>query len=103
MAALKASVTLVMKFVISVSYSVVLNGIKGGEFRPIRDLRQGDPLTLYLFIICAEGFSILVNMAKCEGLIGGARVGRGGIVVTHLVFADDNILFGEATEDGQMQ
>ncbi|KAA3481225.1 reverse transcriptase [Gossypium australe] len=85
-------ITLAKRYITFVSYSVVLNGIQRGEIRPTRSLRQGDPLNPYLFIICAKGFSTLINMAKCEGLIGGAKK-------THLFFVDDNILFGEATTE----
>ncbi|KAA3481719.1 reverse transcriptase [Gossypium australe] len=89
-----------MRCVRKVSYSVVLNEIQGTEFKPTRAIRQGDPLSLYLFIICVEGFSKLLNKAKWEGKIEGARVGRGELVITHLFFVDDSILFGKATMEG---
>ncbi|KAA3487681.1 reverse transcriptase [Gossypium australe] len=89
-----------MKCVRSVTYSVVLNGRNGEEFHPQRGLRQGDPLSSYLFLICAEGFSRLIQMAKIKGKLEGTKVGRGKIVVLHLFFANDSMLFGEASIEG---
>ena len=56
-------------------------------------MRQGDPLSPYLFLICAEGlFSILYNYTE-RGLIHGFKVARNAPVVSHLFFADDSFLF----------
>ncbi|KAA3467246.1 reverse transcriptase [Gossypium australe] len=95
-------IKLVMKCVQTVTYSVVINGIQGAEYKPARGIRQGDPLSLYLFIIYAEGFSKLLNKAKRERQIKWAKVGRRELAITHLFFADDSILFGKATMDVAM-
>ncbi|XP_041011424.1 uncharacterized protein LOC121255210 [Juglans microcarpa x Juglans regia] len=69
----------------------------GGEiFCPKRGLRQGDPLSPYLFILCAEGLSSLINAAEKKGDIKGVSVRRGGTSINHLMFADDCILFCRA-------
>lgn len=68
-----------------------------------RGLRQGDPLSPYLFLICAEGFSTLVNQAELKRDIRGAKVARGGTSVTHLLFADGFILFYGATRQEWMK
>lgn len=91
---------IVMKCVRYVSYSVVLNGYQGQEFKPNRGIGQGDPLSPYVFIICVESFSRLLNKAKQDRRISRAKVGRGDLSITHLFFADDNMLFGEASLDG---
>ena len=52
---------------VRVSYRIKINGALLENFKPERGLRQRDPLSTYLFLICAEGFSALLNHAKEEG------------------------------------
>ncbi|KAA3489556.1 reverse transcriptase [Gossypium australe] len=89
-----------MKCLTTVSYSVVVNGYAGENFRPIRELRQGDPLSPFLFLICGEGLSCLMRLATREGLLKRIKASKSGPQVSHLLFADDCILFGEATNRG---
>ncbi|KAA3441330.1 reverse transcriptase [Gossypium australe] len=91
---------LIMRCVTSVSYSVSLNGMSSNWFSPSRGLRQGDPLSPYLFLICAEGFSTILEDAKQKGRMRGAPIGRERFSINHLFFADDCILFGDATHEG---
>ncbi|KAA3453657.1 reverse transcriptase [Gossypium australe] len=93
-------ILIIMRCITSVTYTVVINGKHGEEFKPQRGLRQGDPLSPYLFLICAEGFSRLIELAKKEKRLSGIRMGRGNVSVSHLFFADDSVLFGEASEEG---
>lgn len=81
----------------SVSYVFKLNGDVGGSATPSRGLRQGDPISPYLFLLCAEAFSSLLTRAAVNNEIHGARVCRGAPRVSHLFFADDSILFARAT------
>ncbi|KAK8612565.1 hypothetical protein V6N13_092677 [Hibiscus sabdariffa] len=90
-------VSLVMSCVRTVSFFVSLNGTFGNQFTPFRGLRQGDPMSLFLFLICAEGLSVLLNDANREKSIRGATIGRERLEVGHLLFADDSILFGDET------
>lgn len=59
-------------------------------------MRQGDPLSPYLFLICAEGFSAMLNDAERKGRLKGVKICRGAPSVDHLLFADDSLLLLEA-------
>ncbi|XP_019183638.1 PREDICTED: uncharacterized protein LOC109178457 [Ipomoea nil] len=89
-------VELIMKCVTTVSYSILVNGSRSDPIIPTRGLRQGDPLSPYLFIICAKGLSLLLQQANNTGLIHGCRVSRGAPQISHLFFADDSLLFFKA-------
>ncbi|RVW34045.1 putative mitochondrial protein [Vitis vinifera] len=76
---------------------------EGLEFFPSsKGLRQGDPISPYLFILGMEVLSALIRRAVQGNYISGCRLrGRGGeeIMVSHLLFADDTIIFCEASKD----
>ena len=80
----------------TVDYSVLVNSKMVGPIIPGRGLRQGDPLSPYLFIICAEGLSSLIRDAEHRGVISGTSVCGEAPPVTHLLFADDCFLFFKA-------
>ncbi|KAL0449729.1 UNVERIFIED_CONTAM: hypothetical protein Slati_1529300 [Sesamum latifolium] len=95
-------VELIMLLVTTISYSLTLNGDPFGYFRPERGIQQGDPLSPYLFIFCAEAFSCLIQQAETQGVIQGIRISPKAPSISHLLFADDTLLFCEAT-DSQME
>ena len=91
-------VKLIMLCVSTVWYHVSRDG---KEIRPIipgRGLCQGDHLSPYLFILCAEGLSALIRKHELAGLIHGVKVGRGVPVVSHLFFANDCFMFFKANQ-----
>lgn len=88
--------TLIMDFITSVTYSVHVRGSSVGLITLSRGLRQGDPLSPYLFLICAEGLSALLRQAQRKNLIHGVAVVRGAPSISHLLFADDSLLFCHA-------
>lgn len=81
-------VDLIMLCVSTVTYRITREGMDVGPIIPNRGLRQGDPLSAYLFIICVEGLSSLISHYKKAGLLDGVRVARGGPCITHLFLAD---------------
>ena len=88
---------LIMSCIKSVSYSILVNGEPHGFIKPSRGLRQGDPLSPYLFLLVAEGLHSLISQAASEGSLQGISLCRTGPRITHLFFADDSLLFSRAT------
>lgn len=89
-------VKLIMLCVITVEYMVIQDGHDIGPTVPQRGLRQGDPLSPYLFILRAKGLSNLLHGYSAQGLIHGCRVARTAPEVSHLFFADDSYIFFRA-------
>jgi hypothetical protein len=88
-----------MLCVSSVNYSALVNFEKVGPIVPGRGLRQGDPLSPYLFILVTEGLTTLIKKSVTRGDLHGVQICRGAPVVSHLVFADDCFLFCRSTID----
>ncbi|XP_072080961.1 uncharacterized protein [Arachis hypogaea] len=79
--------------------NVIWNGNKMEEFVPKRGLKQGDPISPYLFVIGMDKLSHLIEDWVQKGLWKAIRVGREGPDISHLMFTDDLLLFAEATID----
>ena len=76
--------------------SVLVNGSPTNEFTLGKGLRQGDPLSPFLFLLAVEGFLVLMKSLTDNNLFTGYKVGRFDLVtVSHLQFADDTLLLGE--------
>ncbi|KAM0986072.1 hypothetical protein ACFX13_013540 [Malus domestica] len=92
-------INLVMTTVTTVSYSFLVNGTPKGYLMPTRGLRHGDPLSLYLFNLCAMGLSTLIARKEQTWRLQGISIENGDPFLNHLLFADDSFLFTQATED----
>jgi hypothetical protein len=84
----------------TVTYKFKVNGEYTYTVVPGRGLRQGDPISPYLFLLCAEGFSTLLHQAELAGRLRGIRISPQAPTVNHLLFADDALLLFEADHDG---
>ena len=86
----------------TVKFSILVNGSLAGFFGSSRGLRQGDPLSPLLFLMVMEVLSRLLKRTKNGGFLYGFQAGShsyGGIHISHLLFADDTILFCDASRE----
>ena len=84
------------------SFSIMVDRSPTGFFQNSRGLRQGDPLSPYLFVIGMEALSQLLNCAVDGNYLSGSKIaGRDGdgFVISHLLYADDTLLFCGASKD----
>jgi hypothetical protein len=79
----------------SVRFSVLVNGSPSGFFSSSRGLRQGDPLSPLLFLLIMEVLSRMLRKMVEDGFLTGFSIGR-DVSISHLLFADDSILFCDA-------
>ena len=81
-------------------FFVLVNGSPSGFFQSSRGLRQGDPLSSYLFVIVMLVFSYLLRRAISGGYLSSWQVrdkSSDGIPISHLLFACDTLVFCEAS------
>ena len=79
-------ISLISSCIRSVSFLVLVNGEPHEHFTPNRGLNQGDPLSPYLFLLCAEGRHPLIQQVEVAGLIQGVSLCRVDLKVSHLFF-----------------
>ncbi|XP_057733904.1 uncharacterized protein LOC130949098 [Arachis stenosperma] len=85
--------------VCSASMSVLINGSPTKPFKMERGLRQGDPLSLFLFVLVVDVLHRMIREALRNGRIYPLLVGRDNIELSHLQFTDDTILFCLTVEE----
>ena len=84
---------MIMLCVTTVQYNITVNSDLVGAITPGHGLRQGDPLSPYLFIICVEGLSALIKQAEERADVHGCRFSIGAPSLSHLLFVDDSFFF----------
>ena len=82
-----------MKCVTFVQYILLINGSPLQPYYPSRGLRQGDLISLYLFLFCANILSIALIKEENQRKIKGIKVGRNEVSFTHIFFPDDSLFF----------
>lgn len=75
--------------------SVLINGSPTCEFGISKGVRQGDPLSPFLFIIAMEGLNVVLEAAKVNGIFKGIQIPNHGPTLSHLFYADDALFVGE--------
>ncbi|XP_022041410.1 uncharacterized mitochondrial protein AtMg01250-like [Helianthus annuus] len=84
-----------MGLIASAKSSVLVNGVPAFEFKYSKGIRQGDPISPFLFLIGMEAFTVMFKKAIAEGVFKGFEAPNGGPYVTCLLFADDSLIIGE--------
>lgn len=92
-------VRIILHCVTTSTLSVLWNGQPTQPFKPSRGIRQGDPLSPYLFVLCMERLSQAISRSVQAGQWKPIKLGRFGPPLSHLFFADDLILFGDTSKE----
>ena len=87
---------LIMECIRTISYSILVNGEPKGLINPTRGIRQGDPLSPFLFLLCTKGLHNLITKAVRAKEINSFSLCKRSLKLTHLFSPDDNLLFCKA-------
>ena len=86
----------IMQCITTVSYSILVNGEPSKVFHPSVGLRQGDPLSSYIFILCMEVLSRNLSKLQATKELNGLKIARNAPKISHLFFAVDALFFFKA-------
>ncbi|XP_031124258.1 uncharacterized protein LOC116026974 [Ipomoea triloba] len=90
---------LIMHCIRTPCMSIIWNGERLQSFRPQRGIRQGDAMCPAIFVRCMDKLSQMISHKVSFGDWKGVRMDSNGPIISHLCFADDMVLFTEATVD----
>jgi hypothetical protein len=94
---------MLMRLVTTVSFLVLFNGDYLDGFSPSRGIRQGDPISPYLFLLAAEGLLCLLKLRVESSSLSGIKVAPSAPMVSHLLFADDSLLFFKVNRESAQE
>ncbi|XP_060965639.1 uncharacterized protein LOC115713676 [Cannabis sativa] len=87
--------SLIMRCLSTVQFWLSINGSLTDTFHSTRGIRQGDPLSPYLFLLIAEGLSAAIRLQETNAHFSGIQICRGAQPLSHLLFADDSMVFSQ--------
>lgn len=90
------TVSLIMHGITYSSLSILWNGNWTPSFNPARGLRQGNPVSPYLFVLCMEHLRHMIMREMQNNKWTPLQVSRNGPRISHLFFADDVLSFTKA-------
>uniref|UniRef100_A0A803QQG6 Reverse transcriptase domain-containing protein n=1 Tax=Cannabis sativa TaxID=3483 RepID=A0A803QQG6_CANSA len=96
-------ISLILNCLSSVSFRLRINNCLSHQILPTRGIRQGDPLLPYLFLLVAEGLSGIINAKTHSNSFHGISISRSAPTISHLLFADDSLLFTKVTPSSSME
>jgi hypothetical protein len=88
-------IKLIIMCVTTAHYAVLVNGVPMRRIAPTKGIRQGNPLSSYLFLMYAETLSSLLSRADREGVLTCVPTSKRGPRINHLFFADGSLLFNK--------
>ncbi|XP_026451117.1 uncharacterized protein LOC113351325 [Papaver somniferum] len=86
----------IITYISSVAFQVLKNGAPSEEFTPRNGIRQGDPLSPFIIILCLEALSRLLQQGIDSKYLQGFTVAKGAPMIAHSMYADDSIIFLKA-------
>ena len=92
----ESMISLIMSYVYTSTTALLFNGSKLDSFPPSRGIRQGDPISPYLFLLCKEFLGAQITSMCEDKRWDKVRASRSGPSFSHVLFADDLMLFAKA-------
>ena len=89
---------LIMSYISTTTTALLFNGSKLEAFQPSRGIRQGDPISPYLFLLCMEFLGALITSMCKERRWEKMQASRHGSSFSHVFFANDLMLFAKADQ-----
>lgn len=86
----------IMKCITSVSYSILINATPSETIFP-SGIRQRDLISPYIYLLCTDGLSHLIFQTALSGQQTGFQIRHGAPLITHMLFADDSLIFCKVT------